>query len=590
VEKVQRRLAAIVAADVVGYSRLMGQDEAGTLARLKSLRREIIHPAVTRHGGSVVKTTGDGWLLEFPSAVEAVEFAVAVQREMAGEAANSRLQLRIGINVGDIIVEEDGDIYGDGVNVAARIEALANPGAICISRTVRDQIRDKLRYTLEDRGEHEVKNIARPVRVFAIAMNGPQSVPAPPSHALAVPPLTLPDKPSIAVLPFDNMSGDREQDYFADGMTEEIITGLARLRWLFVIARNSTFAYKGRPVDVKQVGRELGVHYVLEGSVRKSAARVRITGQLIDTVTGSHLWAERFDSDLSDIFDLQDRVTESVVAAIEPSLRAAEIKRSERKRPESLAAYDYVLRAWPHFHAMTREGGENADRLLREALRIEPRYPLAKALLAWLFCFRSPQGFADHQSSEAAEAVRFAREALEADSNDPEVLFCSAQAIAQFGRDPKMAMTLNDRSLSLNPNSANAWHSRGWLLVFDGWPEKAIEAFERSRRLSPFEPLGHIAACGEAVAHLFSRRFEEAIVWARRALQENGKFTMAHRALIIALVNLGRTDEVREPLAKMLALEPSLTVRRLRDRNPYQTPEHSELWFDGLLRAGVPEG
>jgi len=346
--RVERRLAAILAADVAGYSRLMGADEEGTHERLKALRRELVDPEIAEHKGRIVKTTGDGLLMEFPSVVEAVACAVAIQRRAGRRNAeiptDQRIELRIGINLGDVIVEE-GDIYGDGVNIAARLEALAEPGGICVSRVVRDQVRDKLAFGFEDMGEQQVKNIARPVRVHRVLLGEKPSSPEPGAAASTQPLLALPDKPSIAVLPFANMSGDPEQEYFADGMVEEIITALSRIRWLFVIARNSTFTYKGQSLDIKQVGRELGVRYILEGSVRKAGGRVRITAQLIDALTGAHLWADRFDGSLEDVFDLQDQVAASVAGVIEPTLQAAEAARSANRPTDDLTAYDLYLRA-----------------------------------------------------------------------------------------------------------------------------------------------------------------------------------------------------------------------------------------------------
>src|SRR5438105_3208293 len=344
-----RRLAAILAADVAGYSQLMGEDEEGTLERLKTIRRELLDPKIKEHRGRIVKTTGDGVLVEFASVVDAVRCAVDIQRDMAERntpiPAVRRIEFRIGINLGDIIIY-GGDIYGDGVNVPARLEALAEPGGICVSRVVRDQVRDKLDFTFDDQGEQQVKNITRPVRAFdvRIAPESAISAPEPPARAA----LPLPDKPSIAVLPFTNMSGDPEQEYFADGMVEDIITGLSRIKWLFVIARNSTFVYKGKAIDIKHVGRELGVRYVLEGSVRRAGNQVRVTGQLIDTASATHVWAQRYDRALDDIFDLQDQITARVVGIVEPSLQRSEIERSRRKHPDNLNAYDLYLRALPH--------------------------------------------------------------------------------------------------------------------------------------------------------------------------------------------------------------------------------------------------
>jgi adenylate cyclase len=397
-----RRLAAILAADVAGYSRLMGADEEGTLERLKALRRELLDPKIAEHHGRVVKTTGDGLLMEFPSVVDAVRCAVEVQQAMpdrnTGVAADNRIELRIGINLGDVIVEGD-DLYGDGVNIAARIEALADAGGVFVSNTVHDHVRDRLPFVFEDLGEQQVKNIARPVRVYRVRDAG-TTVKSP---SAPVPPvLTLPDKPSIAVLPFANMSGDPEQEYFADGMVEEIITALSRIRWLFVIARNSSFIYKGQAVDVKQVGRELGVRYVLEGSVRKAGGRVRITAQLIDATSSVHLWADRFDRALDDVFALQDELTISVVGAIEPSLRKAEIERARRKRPDSLDAYDLYLRALPLASTAMPEDADKALPLLEEAIRLEPDYSAAHAVLAWCHEQRYLRGGLDEATREAA--------------------------------------------------------------------------------------------------------------------------------------------------------------------------------------------
>jgi TolB-like protein/class 3 adenylate cyclase len=411
-ERVERRLTAILAADVVGYSRLMGADEEGTLAALKAIRRELVDPRIVEHRGRIVKTTGDGLLVEFASVVDAVRCAVEIQQAMpernTGLGANNRIELRIGINLGDVIVEGD-DLYGDGVNIAARVEALADAGGILVSNTVHDHVRDRLPFVFEDLGEQEVKNIARPVRVYRVrdvgaAAKSP-SAPAPPA-------LPLPDKPSIAVLPFANMSGDPEQEYFADGMVEEIITALSRIRWLFVIARNSSFTYKGKAVDVKQVARELGVRYMLEGSVRKAGNRVRITGQLIDTTTGAHIWADRFDGTFDDIFELQDQVASGVVGVIEPKLRQSEIERASRKPTASLDAYDLYLRALALRDQHTDESVREAIALLKRALAIDPSYAPAAALIGWSRIHQASHGRIPISQAERAEAVTLARHAL----------------------------------------------------------------------------------------------------------------------------------------------------------------------------------
>ena len=450
--RVERRLAAILAADVIGYSRLMGRDEGGTLARLRALRRELLDPKIAECRGRLVKTTGDGLLIEFGSVVDALRCAVEVQREMTGRNTgvppDSRIEFRIGINVGDIVVE-DGDIFGDGVNVAARLEALAEPGGICVAARVQEDAAGRLDLGFEDIGEQQLKNIARPVRAYrVIASAGSASVRADPI-------LALPDKPSIAVLPFANMSGDPEQEYFADGMVEEIITALSRIRWLFVIARNSSFSYKGQAVDVKQVGRELGVRYVLEGSVRKAGGRVRITAQLIDAISGTHLWADRFDGSLEDVFELQDKVASSVAGVIEPALQAAETARSANRPTADLTAYDLYLRAYAMVLSSTRQTPE-ALRLLEQAIERDPHYGPA---LAWAaFCCHRLllDDRSEDPGADRLKGADFARRALEAAGDDPGVLANAAFALAYFGEDLGAMMALVDRALALNPE-LRAW-------------------------------------------------------------------------------------------------------------------------------------
>ena len=373
-----RKIAAILVSDVVGYSRLAGADEDRTLARLRALRSDLIDPTISVHHGRIVKRTGDGSLIEFRSVVDAVRCAIEVQNGMvernAGLPPERRIEFRVGVHLGDVVEESDGDLMGDGVNIAARLEGICEPGGICLSNAAYEQVRDKLKYDFIDLGDKDLKNIARPVRVYSLNMDGGGDPAHPSVREAPETRLALPDKPSIAVLPFQNMSGDPEQDYFADGMVEDIITGLSRIKWLFVIARNSSFVYKGRAVDVRQVGRELGVRYVLEGGVRKAGGRVRITAQLIDAETGAHLWAEKFDGGLQDVFELQDQITERVVGIVEPSLRKSEIERSRRKRPESLDAYDLYLRALPYFTMISIGNVPIAAGFLRDALKLDPNY------------------------------------------------------------------------------------------------------------------------------------------------------------------------------------------------------------------------
>jgi adenylate cyclase len=576
-----------MAADVVGYSRLMGADEEGTLASLRTLRRELIHPKFDQHKGRIVKTTGDGMLVEFASVVDAVRCAVEMQREMVvrnlGVPNDQRIEIRIGINLGDIIVE-DGDIFGDGVNVAARLEALAEPGGICVSRVVRDQVRDKLDFSFDDMGEQAVKNIARPVRVFHVRVT--ESAIAPPESP--TPMLALPDKPSLVVLPFQ--SGDPEQEYFVDGMVEEITTAIARLPWLFAIARNSAFTYKGRAVDVKQVAQELGVRYVLEGSVRKAGNRVRIAGQLIDTTTGAHIWAARFDGALDDIFELQDQVASSVAGAIEPKLRQSEIERASRKPTANLTAYDLYLRALAQSYRYTDEAFAEAVVLAREALAIDPSYTPAAAMVGWCRMLQRTQGWGALSDEDTGEACRLARQALEAARDDAETIWQAALTLFFLAGEAAMAAAALDRALALNPNSANSWLARGIIHAWRNQPEAAIEAIERARRLSPFDPYTFRNAYNLAIAHLAARRFEQAIEWADRALHDQPRTVTAMRVKVAALAHLGQLDEARAELSRMLAIDPKLTIAGFLGSAHYQAPEVLELYVTGLRLAGLPEG
>jgi adenylate cyclase len=581
--RVERRLAAILAADVVAYSRLMGQDEAGTLARLRAHRSELIDPEIAEHKGRIVKTTGDGILIEFPSVVEAVACAVAVQRGMAernvGTPEEQRIVFRVGVNLGDIIIAEDNDIHGDGVNVAARLEGIAEPGGICISGTVRDHIGDRLDLTFDDLGEQALKNIARPVRVYRVRL-----VTAEKTSTVApvetTPILALPDKPSIAVLAFQNMSGDPEQEYFADGMVEEIITALSRIRWLFVIARNSSFTYKGQSPDVKQVGCDLGVRYVLEGSVRKGGNRVRITAQLIDAATGTHLWADRFDGLIEDVFELQDKVAISVAGVIEPTLQAAETARSVSRPTNDLSAYDAYLRAYAMFWTSSQVPA--ALRLLEDAINRDPNYGPA---LAWAStcCDRLiVDGRSSDPAADAARSVNFARRALQVAPDDPIVLANVPESLARHGEDIGAMTALVDRALALNPNYARAWHVSGILRVWAGDAETAIKHLETALRLSPrarvgntFLPLG--------LAHFLSRRFDEAMSKLLLAIQDNPSFTQPYRLLAACYAHMGRLDDAREAVARLR----TITSVVMPDLSYLRNPEDRELWLSGLrLAAG----
>jgi adenylate cyclase len=581
-----RRLAAILAADVAGYSRLMGADEEGTHERLKAHLRELVEPKIAEHRGRIVKNTGDGFLAEFQSVVDAVRCAIEVQRGMAARNADTppdkRIEFRVGINVGDVIAEEH-DIFGDGVNVAARLEGLAEPGAICISDDAFRQVRGKVGAQFADLGEQSLKNIARPLRVYHV---GSSSARQPIGPAAALP---LPDKPSIVVLPFQNMSGDPEQEYFVDGMVEEITTAIARLPWLFVIARNSAFTYKGKSPDLRQVGRELGVRYVLEGSLRKAGNRVRITGQLIDTTTGAHIWADRFDGALDDIFELQDHVASGVAGAIEPKLRQSEIERASRKPPANLTAYDLYLRALAQCYRYAEEGFAEAVVLARQALAIDPSYAPAAALVGRCRWVQRVQGWGALSDEDMGEACRLARQALEAERDDAETIGQAARTLFYLAGEAAMAAAALDRALALNPNAAHAWLFRGGIYALRNQPEAAIEAVERARRLSPFDPYTFNGALYIAIAHLVARRFEQAIEWADCALHGQPRVVGGLRVKVVAHAHLGHLDEARAELSRVLDIDPKLTIEGFREQAHYQAPEVLELYVAGLRLAGLPE-
>jgi adenylate cyclase len=578
-----RRLAAILAADVAGYSRLMGADEEGTHERLKAQLQELVDPKIKEHRGRTVKNTGDGFLAEFASVVDAVRCAVEVQRGMIDRESEvpdyQRIRFRMGINLGDVIAEEH-DIFGDGVNVAARLEALAEPGGICVSRVVRDQVRDRLDYAFEDLGEQQVKNIARPVHVYRIPLA---------EAARTNTPLPLPDMPSLAVLPFQNMTGDVEQDYFVDGIVEEITTAISRLPWLFVIARNSSFTYKGKAVDVKQVARELGVRYVLEGSVRKAGNRVRITGQLIDTATGAHIWADRFDGALDDIFELQDQVASNVVGVIEPKLQFSEIERAKRKPTQSLNAYDMYLRALAKFHTYTRESLRQAILLLKQALAVDASYAPAAAMIGWCRINQSAQSLEPASDLETEESINLAREAIEAGKDDPDTLWMAAFTLGLFAGAQDSAAGAIERALRLNPNSAHAWMASAWMSCYRNEPDLAIEPLQRAMRLSPLDPLGYMFSAGFALAHMVGGRYATAIEWADRCLQEQPRLRVALRIRVASCAHLGRKSEARRSLRQLLEVQLELTLSLTRLQLPSVAPEVAALYVEGLRKAGLPE-
>jgi adenylate cyclase len=583
-ERVQRRLAAILAADVAGYSRLMGVDEEGTLSALKELRRELADPKIKEHRGRIVKTTGDGLLVEFASVVDAVRCAVEVQYEMAernaGMPEEQRIQFRIGINLGDII--KDGrDIHGDGVNIAARLEALAEPGGICVNRVVRDQVRDKLDFAFEDAGEQRVKNIARPLRVYRIRPGRS----AGDTMGAAQAPLALPDKPSVAVLPFTNMSGDAEQEFVSDGIAEDVITALSRYPSLFVIARNSSFTYKGRAVDVKQVGRELGVRYVLEGSVRKAGNRTRVTAQLVEAGTGNHVWADRYDRDLADIFAVQDEITEAVTISIAPAIADAELQRAVRKPPDSLDAWAAYQRGLWHLSEASPDDNTIAQKFFRQAIDLDPTFAggysgLALAQLQAAAVYQK-LGLLEAQSS--AEAL--ARRAVALDGADAEARSCLGWALQARG-ELQGALSEIERALGMSPNLAVAHGQRGATLIFAGRPREGLAAVQTSIRLDPRDPFSAIRLLHIACGLYFSREYEEAIEAAKQLIRSYPDFPMIYRWPAAALGQLGRTAEAKEALDKAVSLAPAAFDMYVRKRVPWFRPEDHAHLVEGLRKAG----
>jgi len=581
-ERVQRRLAAILAADVAGYSRLIGADEEGTLARLKAHRRELIDPKIAQHKGRIVKTTGDGVLAEFASTVDALRCAGEVQAAMternAAVPADSRIAFRIGIHQGDIVVE-DGDIFGDGVNIAARLEGWAEPGGICVSARVQEDAAGKLDLAFEDMGEQQLKNIARPVRVFRVRPNRVAEARRTPEPSLA-----LPDKPSVAVLPFTNMSGDPEQEFFADGIAEDIITALSRYPSLFVIARNSCFTYKGRAVDVKQVGRDLGVRYVLEGSLRKSGNRIRVTAQLVEAETGKHVWAERYDRDLADIFALQDEITEAVTMAVAPAVAETELKRAMRKPPDSLDAWAAYQRGLWHLTKFTTDDNDLAQKFFQQAIDLDPTFSGAYVGLV-----NAQAQAADFQTRGLAETMSstelLARRAVALDGANAEARACLAMVLMRRG-DHEGALAEAERALSLAPNLPAAGGALGAALMFSGRPKEGLAALERSIRLDPRDPGQPLRLMRMAVGFYYSREYAAAVEAAKRAIRSYPDFRAPYRWLAAALGQMSRTEEAKEALEKAITMAPGWLDMYVRGRVPWMRPEDHAHMVEGLRKAG----
>jgi len=583
-----RKLAAILAADVAGYSRLMALDDSATVRALNE-SRAVFQERIEQRGGQVIDMVGDSVLAEFRSAVEAMQCAIEVQVTLQESnrqvPAEKRMLFRIGINVGDVIAQQDGTIYGDGVNIAARLESIGEAGGICVSGTVYDQVKGRLEATFEFLGEQQVKNIPEPVRAYRVRLDAQESDGG--AGATAIPALALPDKPSIAVLSFDNMSGDPEQEFFADGVVEAITATLSRIRSFFVIARNSAFRYKGRAVDVSQVGRELGVRYVLEGSVQKAGSRVRITVQLIDVTSGAHVWADRVDGTLEDVFDLQDRITERVAGALQPSIRLAEIERARRKRPQDLGAYDYTMRAMPHVWALEREASVKALELLEHALAIDPEYPLALSLAGWCYAQRSVYNWTDDIDLARSAALRLAEKATEQGGEDPLILAVLG-AVHSISRNHGTARVMLERAVTLDPNAAWAWSRLGWVENYSERPDRAVTHFERALRLSPLDPMNFNNYVGMGSANEVAERYDAAVEMYRRALQERPHADWILRNLVSALVGARRMDEAAIECKKLMAAYPGLTVTKFRNAMVF-SPAMLDRMGVHLKQAGVPD-
>jgi adenylate cyclase len=590
-ERVERRLAAVLAADVAGYSRLMGRDEERTLAQLKTFRKTLFDPSIATHRGRIVKTTGDGMLVEFASAVDAARCAMEVQREMAGQNADVpqdlRIEFRIGIHVGDIIID-DNDIFGDGVNIAARLEGIAEPGGVCISDDAHRQIRGKIDIAFDDIGEQTLKNIAEPMRAWHIRLAG-EAAPAirSSSSPIQVQDLALPDKPSIVVLPFDNMSAQPGQDYLADGIVEAITAALSCIRSFFVIARSSAFTYKGRATNARQIGKELGVAYLLEGSVQKAGNRLRIIVQLIETEGGAHVWSSRFDGAIDEFFDLEDRITEQVAGALQPSVRIAEIERSRRKRPQDLSSYDYTMRAMPHVWALEKEESVKALELLEKALAIDPEYPLALSLAGWCHAQRSVYNWADDIAVSQAMARSLAERAAEMSGDDP-IILAVLGAVHTFVRNHGTARVLLERAVTLDPNAAWAWSRLGWLENYTDQPQKAIGNFERALRLSPIDPMNFNNYVGIGSSHEVAQEYDKAALFYRRALEERPNASWIYRHLASSLSGGGRIEEAKQALAEMMRYYPDLTVSKFKQAMVFSNATMNRV-ADNLRKLGLPD-
>lgn len=578
----ERKLAAILAADVVGYSALMERDETGTFERLRAIRKDLFEPNIAARHGRIFKLMGDGLLAEFSSVVDAVECAVSLQRTLAERNAQvagaERIDVRIGLNLGEVIVE-GGDRYGEGVNVSARLQQLADPGGICVSGKVAQEVDKTLAFGFESLGEQQVKNVAEPIAVYRVVWGALFAGPKARSPA-------LPRKPSIAVLPFVNMSGGAEQDYFADGLVEDLITGLSKIPSFFVIARNSSFAYKGTSRDVRQIAGELGVRYIVEGSVRRASERLRITAQLIEGKDATHVWADRFEGAVEDVFDLQDRLTESIVGALEPTFRRAEIERARAKRPGSLDAYDLFLQALPFTYANTPSDTDEALGLLNEALRLDPNYATAHGYAAWGYEQRFLRG--GFHSEDRAAALHHANTALSIGADDPQSLCMGAFVQSTITHDYGRALAALDRALKLNPNSALAYGFSAMVNMFSGDYERSCDHAFKALRLSPFDPMNYHSYLALAWVHLFTNKHAQAVEYAMLGIQVNPGFSILHASLVAAYANLDRLDEARAAASRLLEVAPGWTIESFVRMDVVRSELMAGL-ASALRKSGLPE-
>ena len=585
-DHVDRRLAAILAADVVGYSSMMATDEAATLAALKHHRQTVFNPVVASHNGRLVKLMGDGSLVQFDSIVDAVNCALALQENLAGnaDAPLPEIVLRIGINLGDVTFD-GGDIYGDGVNVTARLEPLAEPGGICIAAIVKESIVGRINASFEDGGEVQLKNIDRSIHIWK--WRPPQS-----TAAKSVVPLKTGDsmRPSLAVLPFQNISGDVEQEYFADGVVEDIITALSRFRSFAVIARNSSFVYKGQATDVRQVAHELGVRYVLEGSIRRAAARLRITAQLVEGATGAHLWAEHYDGSTEDVFDFQDRITESVVAIVEPQIKIAEIALSRRERPESIEAYDFYLQTMLYFYSDTPERNHDGLTLINKAIALEPNNATYLATAVGLLMQRGTLGWKlAGVEDQRGLCKNYIERALAHGHGDATVAGICGNTLIQYLKEYDRGFELVRQAVAFNPNNLDVVNFAGVANLHCGSLDEAVTYFLRAERLSPNRLGAHWNLTGLAHVEMVRGNYEEALAWARKSMAANADYGPCFWMMIAANAKLGRMEEARQHLAGLLAVSPGVTVARLRAGQAAKIPERMEPILDGLRLAGLPE-